>query len=109
MSLVSIVFPMPATIQEVVQTIRVMSKLRISYHFDDCAVECLATRYDDTVPPLAEFEAFHIQAVVDRMRTICDAKGIDIFEILLAAEAEQDNTWVENFKFSTPEVRELFA
>lgn len=108
MSLVSVVFPMPATLQEVVKTIRLMSKIGITYHFDDSAVECLATRYDQHVPLLAEFEAIHIQAVVDRMRTICDAKGYDIFDILIAAEVENDRgpEWARDIK---PEIKELFA
>ena len=102
---------MPATLPEVVVTLRAMAKYRITYHFDDDAVECLAEAFEGRghAPPLTVAEAKYVQTIVDRMRTLCDAKGIDIFEMLMAAEAEIDNTWIENFTFTTVEVKELFA
>ena len=102
---------MPSTLQEVVSVLRSMAKYRITYHFDDDAVECLATAFEGRghAPPLSIREAEYVQEIVNRMRTLCDAKGIDIFEMLMAAEAEIDNTWVENHRFTTPEVKELFA
>lgn len=109
--LIRIVLPMPATLHEVVATLRAMAKYRITYHFDDPAVECLATPFEGRrfPPPLTVEEAEYVQEIVNRMRMLCDAKGIDIFEMLMAAEAEIDNTWVENHRFTTPEVKELFA
>lgn len=85
----------PRNIVDVAKTMREMTRLGIGYHFDDDAIDCLATPYEGRheAPPLTVKQAIRVQKIVDTMRAICDSKGIDIFDMLAQAEIEVESPW----------------